>query len=33
MQPGNTMTPAEAEVYVKENCRPPRFIDFRMVVK
>lgn len=33
LQPGNTMTPAEAEAYVKENCRPPRFIDFRMVVK
>ena len=33
MQPGNTMTPAEAEDYVNQNCQPPRFIDFRMVVK
>ena len=33
LDPDNKMTQAEAEAYVKENCKPPRWIDFRMVVK
>ena len=33
LDPANTMTQEEAEAYVNEHCQPPRWIDFRMVMK
>lgn len=32
-EPGNAMTQKEAEDYVDQNCAPPAWIDFRMVIK
>lgn len=33
LEPDNHMSQKEAEEYVSKHCTPPRFIDFRMVVK